>query len=64
MEFEAKFRVLATNATSITPNYQAVLHCGVIMQAVKFVDIKSGGILRGNDRSRVRLRFIERPEYL
>ena len=38
MEFEAEVVVL-NNSTTIRPNYQAVIHCGVIRQTAKVVDM-------------------------
>ena len=37
-DFEAEV-VILHHATSIRPNYQAVIHCGVIRQAAKVVEI-------------------------
>ena len=37
-DFEAEV-VILNNATTIKPNYQAVIHCGVIRQAAKVVEM-------------------------
>lgn len=37
-DFEAEV-VILNNATTIRPNYQAVVHCGVIRQAAKVVEL-------------------------
>jgi GTPase len=37
-DFEAEV-VILNNPTTIKPNYQAVIHCGVIRQAAKVVEM-------------------------
>jgi len=61
-EFEAEVMILH-HATTIRPNYQAVIHCGVIRQSAKVVEIDSD-YLRLNDKGTIRFRFMHRPEYV
>ena len=61
-EFEAEV-VILHHATTIKPNYQAVIHCGVIRQAAKVVDMNKD-LLRTGDKGHIKFRFMYRPEYL
>jgi GTPase len=61
-EFEAEVMILH-HATTIKPNYQAVVHCGVIRQTAQVVSITCD-LLRTGDRGLVRFRFIKSPEFL
>lgn len=61
-EFDADIAIL-THSTTIQPKYQAVIHCEIIRQAARVVDMDREQ-LRSGDRSRVRFRFLIRPEYL
>mmetsp|Transcript_34584 Transcript_34584/g.39179 ORF Transcript_34584/g.39179 Transcript_34584/m.39179 type:complete len:501 (+) Transcript_34584:168-1670(+) len=55
--------VILHHATTIKENYQAVIHCGVIRQAAKVVEM-SKETLRTGDKGLVRFRFMYYPEYL
>ena len=59
-EFEAEV-VILHHATTIKPNYQAVVHCGVVRQTAQVVSITCD-LLRTGDRGLVRFRFIKRFE--
>lgn len=61
-DFEAEV-VILHHATTIRPNYQAVVHCGVIRQAAKVVDMDHD-LLRTGDKGNIRFRYMYRPEYL
>jgi GTPase len=61
-DFEAEV-VILHHATTIRPNYQAVVHCGVIRQAAKVVDMDND-LLRTGDKGNIRFRYMYRPEYL
>lgn len=61
-DFEAEV-VILHHATTIKPNYQAVIHCGVIRQAAKVVDMDHD-LLRTGDKGQIRFRYMYRPEYL
>ena len=61
-DFEAEV-VILHHATSIRTNYQAVIHCGVIRQAAKVVDIDNEQ-LRSQDKGTIRFRFMYRPEFV
>ena len=61
-DFEAEV-VILHHATTIRPNYQAVVHCGVIRQAAKVVDMDHD-LLRTGDNGNIRFRYMYRPEYL
>jgi len=61
-EFEAEVMILH-HATTIKPNYQAVVHCGVIRQTAQVVSITCD-LLRTGDRGLVRFKFIKSPEFL
>lgn len=75
-EFVADVLVLF-HSTTITRRYQAMLHCGVIRQTVRIVDIlpvtdeeqadavaDEGTVMRTGDRRRVRFRFMWAPEWM
>lgn len=61
-EFEAEVMILH-HATTIKPNYQAVIHCGVVRQTAQVISITCD-LLRTGDRGLVKFRFIKSPEYL
>jgi GTPase len=61
-DFEAEVIILH-HATTIKSNYQAVIHCGVIRQAAKVVDMNCD-LLRTGDKGHIKFRFMYRPEYL
>lgn len=61
-EFEAEV-VILHHATTIKTNYQAVIHCGVVRQAAKVLDMNKD-ILRTGDKGHIRFKFMYRPEYL
>ena len=74
-EFTAQVIILY-HSTTITPKYQAMLHCGTIRQTVQIVgmalDSDDGTstaptptqIGRTGDRARIRFRFLKQPEML
>ena len=55
--------VILHHATTIKANYQAVIHCGVIRQAAKVVDMDHD-LLRTGDKGLIRFRYMYRPEFL
>jgi len=61
-DFEAQVTILH-QAALIKPNYQAVIHCGVVRQAAKVVDMDKE-LLRAGDRGTIRFRFMYHPEHL
>lgn len=61
-EFKASVEVLH-HATTIKPGYQAVVHAGVVKQAVKILDITEE-LLRTGDKGVIKCRFMSRPEFL
>ena len=61
-EFEAEVVILHT-ATTIRPNYEPVIHCGVIRQAAKVISINSE-VLRSGDKGLVKFRFMFSPELI
>lgn len=61
-EFDAEVLILH-HATTVQPNYQAVVHCGVIRQAVKIVGMAKE-LMRTGDKGQVRFRFMYNSEYL
>ena len=72
-EFTAQV-VILYHSTTITPKYQAMLHCGTIRQTVHIIsmtlDSDDGAstaptqIGRTGDRARIRFRFLKQPEIL
>ena len=72
-EFTAQV-VILYHSTTITPKYQAMLHCGTIRQTVQIVSmalesteesaITSTAVGRTGDRARIRFRFLKQPEML
>ncbi|KAJ3320174.1 Short integuments 2, mitochondrial [Boothiomyces sp. JEL0866] len=63
MEFEAEILVLY-HSTTIKERYQAMLHCGGVRQTARIVNMTDKQILRTGDRSIVRFRFLQHPEYI
>lgn len=61
-EFSAEVIILF-HSTTISPRYQAMLHCGVVRQTVSIVNLPQS-VLRTGDRATVRFRFHRSPEYL
>ena len=61
-DFDAEVIILH-HATTLKPNYQAVIHCGVIRQAAKVLEMNSD-LLRTGDKGHIKFRFMYRPEYL
>jgi len=61
-EFEGELLVLH-HPTTISANYQAMLHCGSIRQTASIVYM-SLDHMRTGDKATVRFRFLKNPEYL
>uniref|UniRef100_A0AAR2KL00 GTP-binding protein 1 n=1 Tax=Pygocentrus nattereri TaxID=42514 RepID=A0AAR2KL00_PYGNA len=61
-EFEAEILVLH-HPTTISPRYQAMVHCGSIRQTATILSM-SKECLRTGDKASVHFRFIKTPEYL
>lgn len=61
-DFEAEV-VILNHATTIKPNYQAVIHCGVVRQTAKVVDMDHD-LLRTGDKGLIRFHYMYRPEFL
>ena len=61
-EFQADV-VVMHHATTIRPGYQCMIHCGVVRQCAKIMDI-SGNVelARTGDRASIRFRFCFHPE--
>lgn len=60
-EFDADIFII-THSTTISTNYEAVIHCGCTRQTAAIIDI--AGVLRAGSRGRVRFRYKYRPEYI
>lgn len=60
-EFDADIFVI-THSTTISTNYEAVIHCGCTRQTATIIDIK--GVLRAGLRGRVRFRYKYRAEFI
>ncbi|CAD8083477.1 unnamed protein product [Paramecium sonneborni] len=63
VEFEANIHILH-HPTTMSKGYQAVMHCGVVRQAVEIKSIFGHEILRTGDIDTVRLKFLYAAEYL
>uniref|UniRef100_A0A8C4GI15 GTP-binding protein 1 n=1 Tax=Dicentrarchus labrax TaxID=13489 RepID=A0A8C4GI15_DICLA len=61
-EFEAEILVLH-HPTTISPRYQAMVHCGSIRQTATILTMNKD-CLRTGDKATVHFRFIKTPEYL
>lgn len=61
-EFEGEILVLH-HPTTISPRYQAMVHCGSIRQTATIVEM-SMDCLRTGDKALVHFRFIKNPEYV
>ena len=60
--FEAEILVLH-HPTTISPNYQAMVHCGSIRQTATIIEM-SVEHMRTGDKATVKFTFIKNPEYL
>ena len=61
-EFEGEILVLH-HPTTISPRYQAMVHCGSVRQTASILSM-SRDYLRTGDKARVHFRFMKNPEYL
>ena len=61
-EFDAEILII-THSTTITKNYEAVIHCGCTRQTAKIVSMENE-VLRSGHRATVRFRYKQLPEYL
>ncbi|XP_070580603.1 GTP-binding protein 1-like [Ptychodera flava] len=61
-EFEGEILVLH-HPTTISPRYQAMVHCGSIRQTATIIKM-SKDHLRTGDKAQVMFRFIKNPEYI
>lgn len=61
-EFDAKVKILH-HPTTIKQNYETMIHCGTIKQVAKIISIEKE-LLRTGDQSKVRFRFIRKPEFI
>uniref|UniRef100_A0A915L0X3 GTP-binding protein 1 n=1 Tax=Romanomermis culicivorax TaxID=13658 RepID=A0A915L0X3_ROMCU len=61
-EFEADVLVLH-HPTTISPKYQAMVHCGGVRQTATILSM-TRDCLRTGDKAAVKFRFIKAPEYL
>ncbi|CAG9318719.1 unnamed protein product [Blepharisma stoltei] len=61
-EFDAEV-VILHHATTIRPNYQPVIHCGVVRQAAKVVSMTKE-LLRTGDKGLIHFRFMFNPELI
>jgi GTPase len=61
-EFEGEILVLH-HPTTISPRYQAMVHCGSVRQTSSILSMSSD-CLRTGDKATVRFRFMKNPEYL
>ena len=60
-EFEGEILVLH-HPTTISPRYQAMVHCGSVRQTASILSM-SRDYLRTGDKARVHFRFMKTPEY-
>ena len=63
LDFYAEILILH-HPTTISRNYQAMVHCGSIRQTATIVSIRNQDCLRTGDKAIVHLRFIKHPEYI
>jgi len=61
-EFEGEILVLH-HPTTISPKYQAMVHCGSIRQTASIIRMSSE-CLRTGDKAQVLFRFVKHPEFL
>mmetsp|Transcript_30385 Transcript_30385/g.30032 ORF Transcript_30385/g.30032 Transcript_30385/m.30032 type:complete len:320 (+) Transcript_30385:500-1459(+) len=61
-EFDAEIVVLH-HATTIRPNYQPIVHCGIVRQAAKVMSMNKE-LLRTGDTALVHFRFMFSPELI
>lgn len=61
-EFDAEVLILH-HPTTIKMNYQPTIHCGTITQTAKICKMDNE-IMRTGDRSKIKFRFMHRPEYI
>ncbi len=63
-EFEADVIVVGKHSTQITINYQPVINCKKIVQTARVMNIENKEYIRPGEMSKIRFRFIYRPEFL
>ncbi len=63
-EFEADVIVVGKHSTQITVNYQPVINCKKIVQTARVLNIENKEYIRPGEMSKIRFRFIYRPEFL
>ncbi|KAF2068881.1 hypothetical protein CYY_009797 [Polysphondylium violaceum] len=61
-EFEAEVVVLF-HSTTISPHYEAVIHCCATQQCGRIIEIDKG-VIRTGDKAKVKFRYLMRPEFL
>ena len=61
-EFEGEILVLH-HPTTISPRYQAMVHCGSVRQTASILSM-SVDYLRTGDKAKVHFRFMKNPEYI
>jgi small GTP-binding protein len=61
-EFEAEV-VILHHHTTIKNNYQPTIHCGTITQTAKICHMEQD-VMRTGDRSKIKFKFMHRPEYI
>lgn len=62
-EFEANVHVLH-HPTTMSVGYQAVMHCGVVRQAVAIKQLSTKESIKSGDIELTRFRFLYSPEFL
>jgi len=63
-EFWCKINILQSHHTTIKKGYQPFLHIEHVRQCAKIIDIQDYEILRTGDSAKVKLQFLNRPEYI
>lgn len=61
-EFEAVVLILH-HPTTIKINYEPTIHCGTVTQTAKICSMEKE-LMRTGDRSKIKFRFMHRPEYI
>lgn len=62
--FDADVAILTKHSTTMRKGYSPIINCNTISQTAKIVNIYESDVLRCGDRSKVKFKFLFRPEYI
>jgi len=62
--FDAEVVILTKHSTTIHKGYQPIINCNNIVQTACVIDIYNNEILRCGNKSKIKFKFLYRPEYV